>query len=101
MRVSDGVFSCGFSPTVTGWYHLTLVFHGPDQGQGLSVYHDGILIMNDVTKQSNNFVENLGTVVIGTARTDLAGFGSVTIDELTFWDRRLLAEEIAAIANMG
>ena len=102
MRVSDGYFHYAPSEPPSGWYHMVLVFHGPSEGQGISVYHDGVLVKNDPTKIVTNYSENSGIVIIGKLQTDSnEDFGSIMVDELMFWDRQLLAEEITAIAGMG
>ena len=103
MRLPDGAFHYKPNQPVVGWYHMVLVFHGPNEGQGISVYHDGVLVKNDPTKNVwSSYTENSGNVVIGKLKTDTdEGYGSVMVDELMFWDRQLLAEEITAIAAMG
>ena len=75
-----------------------MIFHGPNNGQGLSVYLDGSLYRHDSSKMPRNFTRSSGTVIIGKCCTDRdEDYGSVTVDELTFWDRQLLAAEIQAI----
>ena len=49
MQLSDGYFDYNKTLSPPDWYHLALVFHGPNHGQGISIYHDGSLIKNDAT----------------------------------------------------
>ena len=101
MRLSDGYFHYNNVLSPTDWYHLALVFHDPNHGQGISIYHDGILIKNDATKALRDRDESHGTVVIGKLNTNTdQDYGSVMVDELAFWDRQLLPEEIQAIVAM-
>ena len=75
---------------------ITITIH---EGQGFSVYHDGSLVKRDSTKAQRNHTVSCGTVIIGNRFTDRdEDYGSVMIDELTFWDRQLLPEEIQAMA---
>ena len=76
-----------------------MIFHGPNDGQGMSIYHDGSLFRHDSSKMSRNLTESSGNVIIGKRFMDQEGdYGSVMVEELTFWDRELLLEEIQALA---
>ena len=100
LRVYDGYFHYNY-PWLTDWYHLALVYHGPNDGQGISIYHDGNLIKNDASKALRDREESRGTVVIGKLYTDTdQHYGSVMVDELTFWNKQLLPAEIQAIVAM-
>ena len=70
VRLSGGYFHYNNALSPTDWYHLALVFHGPNHGQGISIYHDGILIKNDTTKALRDRDKSHGTVVIGKLNTD-------------------------------
>ena len=101
MRIPDGYFHYNHSPVPTEWYHLALVYHGPNNGQGMSVYHDGNLVKPDSSKSPKTHTESSGTVIIGKRHTDQdEDYGSVMVDELMFWDRQLLPAEIQAIVAM-
>ena len=77
------------------------MFHGPNDGEGISIYHDGVNIKTDASKAMNNYTDGSGTVIIGKRYVDKDDrYGSVMVDELTFWDRQLLQSEIQAIASM-
>ena len=99
MRVSDGYFHYNHDSFPTDWYHLAMIFHGPNNGQGMSIYHNGSLVKYDLTKALKNYTGSSGNVIIGKRFTDRdEDYGSVMVDELTFWDRQLLPEEIQAMA---
>ena len=101
VRIPDGYFHYTHDSVPADWYHLALVYHGPNHGQGMSVYHDGSLVKHDSTKTPKNHTESSGSVIIGKHHTNRDGdYGSVMVDELTFWDRQLLPEEIRAIVDM-
>ena len=46
--VLDGVFSAEFSRP-TGWTDIVLNYVGPNDGQGIRVYYDGVEVVNDTT----------------------------------------------------
>ena len=101
VRIPAGYFYYTHDSVPADWYHLALVYHGPSDGQGMSVYHDAALLKHDASKTPKNHTESSGTVIIGKRHTDRDGdYGSVTVDELTLWDRHLLPEEIQAIVAM-
>ena len=85
-----------------GWYHLALVFHGPNPGEGMSVYHGWNRLTKDDGLTANEYPNPPdGTVVIGKYQTNGdTNYGSVMVDELTFWNRQLLPSEIQALATM-
>ena len=102
LRVSDGYFHYNPHPKMIGWYHLGFIYHGPNNTQGISVYHNGTLIWNDTSKALKIFNSvSTGTVVIGKLFTNHNNrYGSVMVDELTFWDKQRLPEEIQAMAEL-
>ena len=96
--MSDGYFHYNHASFPSDWYHLAMILHGPNDGQGISIYHDGILVKRDSTKEQKNYTQSTGTVIIGKRFTDRdEDYGSIMVDELTFWDRQLLPEEINAM----
>ena len=96
-----GYFVCGNIAIPDGWFHVALVYHGPVTGQGITVHSDG----NHWTKRSrddssSDLINSSGTVVIGNLFTEPTGsYGSVMVDELTFWDRQLTDSEVDALRN--
>ena len=101
LKLSDGLFTYVENNYSTDWFHLAMVLHDASQSQGISIYHDGVLVKIDITKQLVNSVEAPGILVIGKSKTDgNEDYGSVAVDELMLWDRQLLADGIVAIATM-
>ena len=87
---------------MTGWYPLGFIYHGPNNTQGIWVYHNGTLVWNDANKAVKTFTSvSSGTVVIGKLLTNRNNrYSNVMVDELTLWDRQLLLEETNAMAEV-
>ena len=41
LRILNGYFAKGDIIIPSGWFHFALVFHGPEEGQGITVYMNG------------------------------------------------------------
>ena len=78
------------------WFHLSLVLHG--SGSGISIYMDGRWV-GEKGWTAKEHSSGSGMVGIGALYTieRLHYFGSVTVDELTMWNRELTSEEIKKI----
>ena len=99
VRVADGYFHYNNAPHSDAWYHMAIVFHGPNEGEGISIYHNAVLMKNDATKQTNTYPDSSGIVIIGKRYTDRdEHYGSVMVDELTFWERQLTLAEIQTLS---
>ena len=82
------------------WFHLVLVYHGPNNGQGITVHLNSNSISASVKGSSNPEQDSSGEVVIGKLRVDEArDYSTVMADELTFWNRQLSDAEVAALAG--
>ena len=86
----------------SGWFHLALVFHGPENGQGFIPYiyntslTDSILTTGDPSTRNSS-----GAVVLNGGIEDRSrNYGSFSVDELTFWNRQLSETEVAKLRNM-
>ena len=98
MGVKDGLFRRDDFVIPDGWFHVTWVFHGPSQG--FTVYHADAEY-SDKELKPRAFQNTLGTVVIGRRLTKRdKDYGSVTVDELMFWNRELNKEEAQMLRNM-
>ena len=55
-----------------GWFHFALVFHGPEHGQGITVYKTGTPATSTPLRGDNHIHtrNSSGTVVIGRLRED-------------------------------
>ena len=103
--LDDGRFETADVVSSNNWFHLVISFIGPNAGEGFQIYHDGINVLNDTTKASNSnsrryLPPNNGRIVIGRYRVDLdAGYASVQVDELLFYNRTLTEPEIKMLSN--
>ena len=73
--------------TPSGWLHVTIIYHG--DGNGLSVYYDGILKDMDTTTTGNGYqaASSNGHMVLGRQRYSHDGnYASAIMDELTLWN---------------
>ena len=80
---------------------MAVVYRGPHQGEGITVYHDGVNKGNGETRDSFSPATPSGIVKIG-RRFDEPGsplYGSAHVDELIFFNRMLFQSEIVMIKN--
>ena len=80
-----------------------MVYRGPNIGEGIPVYHDGVFKGNMSQKVPGNKGTPSGIVKIGTSLDPpgTADFTSVYLDELLFWNRQMSQTEIVMIKNMN
>ena len=101
VSVYDGMFYTPVETVSTNtWLHVAIVYRGPNDGEGLTVYHDGVYMGNDTTKWSYNCT-GTGTVKIG-RRYDEPGYayyGSAYVDELLFFNYQLSPSQINMTKN--
>ena len=99
--LTDGFFHGQFDKP-DGWFHLVLNYIGPAEGQGVTIYKDGVLQGSGTDKiVGTTYMEGDGRMFIGRWYTEREGrYASVEADELTFWNRALTLEEIKAIYDM-
>ena len=101
--VNDGQFTMGISPApINTWMHVAIVYKGPNDDEGITVYHDGINKGSDTAKHSYSPANATGIVKIG-RRFDEPGsaqYGPVYLDELLFFNRQLNQSEIVIITSM-
>ena len=89
---------------IAGWVHAVVNFIGPNEGQGLRVYNDGIILGNNVTTVYPNGTyppPSDGRIFIGredftTTATNftIKFYGSVEVDEFLIYNRTLTEPEI-------
>ena len=87
VELRTGYYSVTAKPNPTGWFHLTLVYHGEDRG--MSLFYDGSLMGRDTAyyRFSSSRVPSNGPLVIGRLDTNYdGGYSSVAVDELTLLD---------------
>ena len=103
MYVTNGYFVCDdyYKLRTSGWFHVALVYHGPNDGEGITVYHDGTQVEHDDTRYNRSYTTGPGSMVIGRKYTNRDDYyTSVVVDELTMWNRQLSVQEIQDIFNL-
>ena len=81
------------------WTHVALNYIGPEDGQGMRIYVDGVLTRNVTTKILWAARNSDGRLRIGSP--DTSGVNAIDdIDELLFFNNILTDEQIMTIKNM-
>ena len=85
----------------SGWFHFTIVFHGPEHGQGFTVYGNTDSLTSTTLVNKTYISNSSGVVILGKLYEERdRHFGSLVVDELTFWNRQLSESEVAKLRNM-
>ena len=73
---------------------------GPDDGQGIQIYEDGVQTVSDDSKEVTSFPAGDGRVAIGrrTPRIDDKYVG-VDVDELLFFNEKLTDQQAMDLKN--
>ena len=86
---------------IPGWFHLVVVYLGPNNVQGLVVYVNGTKEVTDTIMYRVANHPGNGKLIIGRRYTDWDhNYTSVAVDELTLWNRALSAQEIENLYQM-
>ena len=89
-------------PKPTGWTHVVLNYIGPNNGQGIQVYHGGEPAGRGDTKSGLKHSPGDGRVVLGRVFTDSNSYyASVDVDEISFFNKALTGGDIRYIKNMA
>ena len=89
------------SPPSSGWTYIVLNYIGPNNGQGIRIYNDGIQTGSDDTKSGGAHPPGEGRILVGRPFLHSDEFyASFTLDELIFFNRALTMEEIKALGNV-
>ena len=99
MMVPNGFFSVDVAP-VTGWFHLAVVYLGPNDGQGLIVYVNRTKVKKCAQRSNRGTSPGNGQLVIGNKLIGSDDYSSVAVDELTLWNRELSDQEIEDLYQM-
>ena len=98
--MNNSKYETYLGPKPVGWLHIAWVIN--DLGMGFSMYHDGALQATYTTPVSDAGDPDTGEVVIGKKYLNEDGhFSGITVDELSFWNRKLTAQEITDIFNIS
>ena len=101
--LTDGYFMVTASKP-TGWFHLVFNLIGLQDGDGITIYHNGADVGDGKDKLGGGdpfLPVGSGMVVVGrslTSKNEL--YASVMVDELLFFNRYLSIEEIQMLYNM-
>ena len=86
----------------SGWTHVVLNYLGPEDGQGIVGYFNGVQGTFDRYKSGQSFSTGDGRVVVGRYETDRDRYyAGVDLDELLFFNQKLSIQEIMDIVNIG
>ena len=83
-----------------GWMHVTANYIGPDTGEGIRAYQNGLLTIVDEIKTSKSYSPGSGHVTIGGVKGSGDYYVSLEIDELAFFNRKLSDDEIDELYQM-
>ena len=94
--VMDGYFNKDAGRR-TGWTHVVLNYLGPNNGQGIEIYYNGVRKKTKSLKNTRSYSAGDGRIVVGWHYTnfDRLYYASMQIDELLFFNRALTAAEIS------
>ena len=77
-----------------------LNYIGPDNGEGIKIYKDGIEVASDTTKVATPRSARDGRIVVGRYYTNYDGYyASVQVDELIYFNSVLTSAEVQSIYN--
>ena len=88
-------------PKVTNqWIHLVLNFIGPMREQGIEVFRDGALITNPQSYVQFQRSRGEGKLILGRWYVNMdSGYATIDVDEVVFFNRKLMAQEVVSIYN--
>ena len=85
----------------SGWFHVVMNYLGPEDGQGIRAYHNGVLIGSDNTTGSGTSSLGNGIVAVGKYPAENDGnYANVDMDELMFFNQILTDQSILDVMNM-
>ena len=99
IRLPDGSFYAeGSRPS--GWFHLVVNYIGPEEGEGIRVYYDGVLVGSDTRKNVHTISEGNGQIAIGRFyNNNKWRDGSVVVDDLILFNQALTDDEIQRLSS--
>ena len=97
-----GLFYYSTSFTTDTWVHVTTIYRGPNDGEGMKVYHDGADIGSTTQKFPRQTDTPSGIVKVGRwfDPPGAGGYGSLYLDELLFWNRQISEADIQLIKDL-
>ena len=83
------------------WTHIVLNYIGPNNGQGIRIYEDGVQTASEDTKSGRTYSAGDGKVVVGRVYVDLnVQHGWINVDELLFFNQSLNDQQVWGIKNI-
>ena len=100
VRLGNGYFvSTIMSPS--GWTPVVINYIGPEDGQGIRIYYDGVQRGSDTSMALYSRNTGEGLIVFGRRHTDSDdNYGSVQLDELIFFNATLTDSEITMLSQI-
>ena len=99
VHTTDGSFYALSSP-LSDWTHVVMNYIGPEDGQGIRIYVDGIETGSDVTKIGYLSQPGEGRIVVGRLHTDQnENYASVEVDELMFFNATINDSQVTMLAQ--
>ena len=97
IHLLDGRFY-GEADKLGDWFHVVLNFIGPSDG--IRIYHKGVKVISDASKNEGNYTEGDKRIVIGRhfSRSD-ERYASIQMDELLFFNEALTEDEIILLGE--
>ena len=79
-----------------------LVYHGSAVGQGMTLYHNGMMVRNVTSKDSLvEFQPGEGRMIIGKLEANKDNkYASIEVDDLTMWNRTLTWPAIQDLSEL-
>ena len=83
------------------WTHVVLNYLGPEAGEGIRVYYDGVQAGSDDTERLVTCPGGVGRVALGRLYTDKDDhYPGVDVDELMFFNEALSVQRIMVLKDM-
>ena len=97
--LQDGQFYTS-DPTPARWFHIVLNYIGPNDGEGIRIYYNGVKVASDTTKGARSRSAGDGRIVVGRGLTNKdKDYASVQVDELLFFNCQLSSADSSALAT--
>ena len=99
VTLSNGHFT-KFITKTSGWFHVILKFIGPNEGEGIRIYHDGVEVGSKTTTGGNSKDNGTRRIVIGRYFVEPPDIhSSMQVDELLFFNQLLTDDEITMLSR--
>ena len=99
--VLQGVYFYANQKTPLEWHHLVFNYIVTNDTQGIAIYHDGQELVSNTNGHLFSSSAGPGEVIIGRYLTSWDGaYSSVLVDELLFFNRELIPEEIRILYDV-